>query len=226
MHLKSEKHLVNSGELHIEDCLACGVSFNTSAKRQSHLVSTRHIKKLAKFEKIMQASGSLIVNEEAYNNYEQLEDKVKYVEAAKTKVIKQFKQKLEIANNEIERLENRRRTIIKTNVINCVYCNSLFKTTSGYTKHLLDQHSVKPKSQELSICENVCSISIVPKRSTPSPKSSNENLLMEIEDLRSSLRFNNVQKESSHCDDCACLNLSIQQVQKLSDNHIVKESIK
>lgn len=40
LHLKSEKHLVTSGELVIEDCLCCGLDFKTQARRSAHLESS------------------------------------------------------------------------------------------------------------------------------------------------------------------------------------------
>jgi len=132
-HVKSEKHLYYSGKLYIDDCLACGKSFDTHKKRQTHLKSKTHKIWQTKFDSILASKNvSLIENDALLGAYKIIDT----VEIVKTKIITQFKQKLELANSEIARLSEIKKTVILTNHIECIYCNNHYKNAAGYTAHI------------------------------------------------------------------------------------------
>lgn len=61
MHLKSEKHLVNTNQIMVGDCLACGLFFNTTAKRDAHMSSEIHKNKQSKFEEILSSNNMSLI---------------------------------------------------------------------------------------------------------------------------------------------------------------------
>ncbi len=74
LHLKSEKHLVNSGLLVIEDCTECGKEFKTQASREKHLLTTRHIARCCKFVKSMETKKITIATVQELENAKKLEE--------------------------------------------------------------------------------------------------------------------------------------------------------